>query len=203
MATLLYPKQLEELDETGMTPLLIAAKAPVFKVRDLSDEGFMLEDRIYGDSDNDSDDDMDDAERSDSGQPSVLDILVNACPRAARIQGSVGPFAGCLPLHLAVATGKPWNEGIKTILSAHPEAISSIDPKTGLYPFLQAATTDRPDGGVILELLKKDPSLAAYSPNQRQQQQNINSCPELIATTSALEVRKDTVRFCIENNKYQ
>ena len=58
MATVLYPKQLEELDEMGMTPLLIAAKAPIFKVRDLSDEGFMLEDRIYGDSDNESDNDI-------------------------------------------------------------------------------------------------------------------------------------------------
>jgi Ankyrin repeats (3 copies)/Ankyrin repeat len=163
MATILYPKQLIEIDEMGMTPLLIASKAPIYKVRDLSDDGFMLEDRVYGDSDSDSDHDMDDGDRADSGQPSVLEILVNANPFAARIESQFGPNKGRLPLHLAVATGKPWNEGIKSVLAAFPEAISRIDPLTGLYPFLQAATTERPECGVILELLKKDPSLAVLS----------------------------------------
>ncbi|KAG7349297.1 ankyrin repeat domain protein [Nitzschia inconspicua] len=165
MATILYPKQLVELDEMGMTPLLIASKAPIYKVRDLSDEGFMLEDRVYGDSDTDSDHDMDDADRVDSGQPSVLDILVTADPSAARIEGRFGSCRGRLPLHLAVATGKPWNEGIKSILAAYPEAISRIDPLTGLYPFQQAAASDRPECSVIFELLKKDPSLAILSPS--------------------------------------
>jgi hypothetical protein len=123
----------------------------------------MLEDRVYGDSDSDSDHDMDDGDRADSGQPSVLEILVNANPFAARIESQFGPNKGRLPLHLAVATGKPWNEGIKSVLAAFPEAISRIDPLTGLYPFLQAATTERPECGVILELLKKDPSLAVLS----------------------------------------
>lgn len=163
MATILYPKQLVELDEMGLSPLLIASKAPVYKVRDLSDEGFMLEDRVYGDSDTDSDHDMEDGDRADSGQPSVLDILVNASPGAACIESRLGPFRGRLPLHMAVATGKPWNEGIKSILAAYPEAVSRIDPVTGLYPFLHAAASERPDCSVILELLKKDPSLAVLS----------------------------------------
>ena len=197
MATVLYPKQLEEPDEMGMTPLLIAANAPIFKVRDLSDEGFMLEDRIYGDSDNESDDDMDDGERGDSGQPSVLDILVGANPRAARISCSLGPLAGRLPLHVAIASSKPWNEGIKTILSAYPEAISSIDPESGLFPFLQAASTDRPDCGIILELLKKDPSLAVLSPNPHQ---DMISCRGPLSAaaapkTKSLPLREDAMSF--------
>jgi hypothetical protein len=159
MAAVLYPKQLEELDEVGMTPLLIASRAPIFKVRDLSDEGFMLEDRVYGDSEN-GNDDMNDDERTDSIQPSVLDILVNAGPRAACIAcTNAGPWNGRLPLHVAIAAGKPWTEGIKGLLAAYPDAISIIDPQTGLFPFLQAAATDRQDCGTILELLKKDPSL--------------------------------------------
>ena len=159
MAAVLYPKQLEELDEVGMTPLLIASQAPIFKVRDLSDEGFMLEDRVYGDGEN-GNDDMNDDERTDSTQPSVLDILVTASPRAACIASTnEGPWKGRLPLHLAIATGKPWSEGIKSVLTAYPDAISIIDPQTGLFPFLQAATSDQPDCGTILELLKKDPSL--------------------------------------------
>ena len=195
MATILYPKQLEELDEMGMTPLLIAAKSPIFKVRDLSDEGFMLEDRIYGDSDSESDNDMDDGERGDSGQPSVLDILVNANPRAAKIASSMGSFAGRLPLHVAVASGKPWNEGIKTILNAYPEAISRVDPKTNLYPFLQAAAVDRPDCGIILELLKKDPSLAVYSPNMQQ------AAARAAQEAKAIPSRQDSMLICIENKK--
>jgi hypothetical protein len=163
MATILYPKQLVEMDEMDMTPLLIASKAPIYKVRDLSDEGFMLEDRVYGDSDTDSDHDMDVGERADSSQPSVLDILVNADPKAARIASRLGPNRGRLPLHIAVATGKPWNEGIKSLLAAFPEAISRVDPLTRLYPFLQAAVSERPECSVILELLRKDPSLAVLS----------------------------------------
>ena len=129
----------------------------------------MLEDRIYGDSDNESDNDMDDGERGDSVQPSVLDILVGANPLAATIPTSMGSFAGRLPLHIAIDSGKPWNEGIKTILSAYPQAISRVDPVTNLYPFLQAAAANRPDCGIILELLKKDPSLAVYSPSVQNQ----------------------------------
>lgn len=177
MATKLYPKQLEQRDETGMTPLLIAAKTPLFKVRDLSDEGFMLEDRVYGDSDNDSDDEMEDGERADSGQPSVLDILVAACPRAAQIPSSMGPCQGRLALHLAIATGKPWMEGIKTILNAYPGAISRVDPKTKLYPFLQAAVADHPDCGTILELLRKDPSQCVYSPTGPPSKQDTKDSP--------------------------
>lgn len=168
MATRLYPKQLLDVDESGMTPLLIAAKAPIYKVRDLSDDGFMLEDRIYGDSDSDSHHEMEDGDRADSGQPSVLEILIDAAPWAARIEGKFGLSSGRLPLHLAIARGKPWNEGIKNILAAYPEAIARRDPATGLYPFLQAASSERPDCGVILELLKKDPTLAVVSPSTRQ-----------------------------------
>jgi hypothetical protein len=142
MATILYPKQLVELDELDMTPLLIASKAPIYKARDLSDDGFMLEDRFYGDGETDSDHDMEMGERADSSQPSVLDILVNANPNAARISSRLGPNRGRLPLHIALATGKTWNEGIKSILAAYPEAISRVDPLTGLYPFLQAAASE-------------------------------------------------------------
>jgi hypothetical protein len=48
IAAAVYPRQLDEKDENGMTPLMIAAQAPIFKVRDLSDEGYSLGDVIYG-----------------------------------------------------------------------------------------------------------------------------------------------------------
>ena len=53
-----------------------------------------------------------------------------ANPNAARIRSSMGSTCGRLPLHLAIASGKPWSEGIKSILSAYPDAISKVDPKT-------------------------------------------------------------------------
>jgi ankyrin repeat protein len=51
IAAAVYPRQLDEKDENGMTPLMIAAQAPIFKVRDLSDEGYTLGDVIYGGDD--------------------------------------------------------------------------------------------------------------------------------------------------------
>jgi ankyrin repeat protein len=54
MACCFHPHQLVEKDENGLTPLLIAAQAPVYKVRDLSDDGYTLEDHILGSNDNDS-----------------------------------------------------------------------------------------------------------------------------------------------------
>lgn len=161
IAAIVHPQQLQERDEMGMTPLLIAAAAPVFKVRDLSDEGYLLEDQIHGDGDelngcesfnrDDNDCDM---------EPSVIDILVEANPYAASIpSGSKRQF----PLHVAIASGKRWNEGVQSILHVYPEALGKIDPDTGLYPFLQSAVIERPDCGTILELLRKDPSLVTLT----------------------------------------
>jgi Ankyrin repeats (3 copies) len=157
IASIVHPKQLLERDENGMTPLLIAAAAPIFKVRDLSDRGYLLEDQIHGDEDDltDRDSSHEDGDDPDE-EPSVIEILVRADPGAAAIPSVPG---GRLPLHVAIASGKPWSQGIQTILNAHPEALGRIDPDTGLYPFLQSAVTERPDCGTILNLLRKDPTL--------------------------------------------
>ena len=152
IATIVHPNQIEEKDEEGMTPLLIAAQAPIFKVRDLSDEGYLLEDRIHGD---DTYSETLHEEDQDSSQPSVIDILIQAGADAACIPDSLGR----LPLHLAIGSGKRWGEGVKAILEAYPEALSHVDVVTGLHPFLQAAAGDRSDCGTIFELLRKDPSL--------------------------------------------
>lgn len=64
IATILHPEQVTQWDEMGMTPLAIAARAPIFKVHDLSDDGYELEDQIHGDNssqyDEDEDERMDD-----------------------------------------------------------------------------------------------------------------------------------------------
>lgn len=155
IATIVYKDQLLLRDESGMTPLLIASKTPVYKVRDLSDDGYMLEDRIHGD---DTDDEAAYEEDLDTSQPSVIDILTEAAPSAASM---VDP-SGRLALHLAIDTGKRWHQGVKAILDAYPDALSHEDFVDGLIPFLQASTAQRPDTGTIFELLRRDPALLMH-----------------------------------------
>lgn len=161
LSTLIHPELLSEKDEKGRTPLSIAAQTEIFKVRDLTDEGYMLEDRIHGD-DTFNDTENDDGPDS-SSQPSVIDILLEAKPEAASIPDNQGR----LPLHLAISSGKTWSQGVKAILKANPDTLTSPDPTTGLQPFLQAASSSNPDLGTILELLKKDPSMAKEAITRR------------------------------------
>ena len=157
IATSIYPQQLDEKNENGLTPLLIAAQAPTFKVRDLSDEGYLLEDRIHGDT---TDDDEGNQEDNDvaSGQASVIDILLNASSFAACIPDP----GGRLPLHLALESGKRWNQGIKGIISCYPDALSIPDCKTGLTPFQLAASCAKPDLTTLFETMRANPSLVHY-----------------------------------------
>jgi ankyrin repeat protein len=152
ISTIVHPQNLAQKDENGMTPLLIAAQAPIFQVRDLSDDGYLLEDRIHGD---DIYNEAAHEEDQDCSQPSVIDILIEAGADAACIPDPNGK----LPLHLAIASGKRWNEGVRALLEACPDALSHPDVETGLLPFLLAAVVERADCGTILELLRKDPSL--------------------------------------------
>ena len=169
IAAIIQPNHLEQKDENGMTPLLIAAQAPIFKVRDLSDEGYLLEDRIHGD---DTYNEATNEEDPDCSQPSVIDILVDAGPNGACIPDTHGR----LPLHLAIESGKRWSEGVKAILEAYPDALSQVDVKTSLLPFMQAASVEQPDCGTIFDLLRKDPSLVKYSqPKGRKNDPNDNA----------------------------
>ena len=67
MATVVYRDQLLEKDEQGMTPLLLAAQAPIYKFQDIADDGSeldeLLEDHLYGDDDHDKDDQEDTTNR--------------------------------------------------------------------------------------------------------------------------------------------
>mmetsp|Transcript_31069 Transcript_31069/g.47585 ORF Transcript_31069/g.47585 Transcript_31069/m.47585 type:complete len:566 (-) Transcript_31069:104-1801(-) len=157
IATIVHPDQLEERDGNGLLPLMIAASAPIFKVHDLSDEGYQLEDRIHGD-DNTNDNEEGNEDYQDGAgalQPSVIQILLGASSLAA----SVPDPSGRLPLHLAIASNKRWNEGVKDILNAYPDALMLTDKHTMLLPFMLAAATDKPDLSTIFELLKSNPVL--------------------------------------------
>ena len=46
---------------------------------------------------------------------------------------------GQLPLHLALTSGKEWEEGVRALVRLHPDGVRKKDPLTGLYPFMLAA----------------------------------------------------------------
>ena len=163
IATIIYPHQADEKDQNGLTPLLIAARAPIFKVRDLSDEGYLLEDRIHGDNVADGDENNDNENDDNSpGQPSVIEILLSASELAACVPNPEGR----LPIHLALECGKQWNQGIKDIIQCYPEALCIPDSRTGLVPFQIAATTTAVDLTTVFEVVRYNPSLLQLAPEK-------------------------------------
>jgi len=174
IATCLYPHQLLETDDFGRRPASVAAMAPLFKVHDLTFRGYSYINGVghVGNSGPDT-------EASNSIEPhlaiqmdgtiievpSVLEILVKAEPSVA-CEDWVGPSFSSPLLHLALVHGKGWNDGVKSIVEANPDAVSVRDSQSGLMPFMLAAASS---GGslmspahqitTILELLKRAPEL--------------------------------------------
>jgi ankyrin repeat protein len=91
----------------------------------------------------------------------ILDLVKNAA--------FVRDHDNRLPIHHAVERGMSWSNGLKDIVDANPTAVSEIDCKTCLYPFLSAAISS--GGGVIsccdlnslYSLLQMNPELTKCS----------------------------------------
>jgi ankyrin repeat protein len=162
IAALVYASQLDQRDENGLTPLMIACETPIFKVRDLSDDGYMLEDVIYGDNDTQDQFVADDApEQISSCEPSVIQILLHANQDAASSSACVPDPMGRLPLHLALESHKRWSDGLQQLVDVYPEALAIPDPTSKLVPFLLAAVGERADTSTVYEMLRLNPSLFA------------------------------------------
>jgi ankyrin repeat protein len=118
IATKVYRDQLLVKDEHGMTPLLIASQAPIYKFQDISYDGTdleeMLEEHLYA-TDEDTSMKADEEEDDDSCRtiviPSVIDILVEADPAAAKIADP----SGKRPLHHAIDSGKTASQGVRAL----------------------------------------------------------------------------------------
>lgn len=152
IAIILHTEELEKADKDGKLPLHIAIAAPVYKVHDLSEDGYDMN-RIYDNYDDEcQNNDDDDTDEIDC--PSVIDVLIEANPRPSRTPDA----AGRLPLNLALAFGKSWKEGVRAILGAYPEALSLPDSQTGLYSFMLAAEKGA-SLCTIFELIKANPEL--------------------------------------------
>ncbi|KAL3804388.1 hypothetical protein HJC23_011316 [Cyclotella cryptica] len=170
IATILYPDQLMIPDEDGCLPLHIAAKAPVYRVHDLGGEGFSIDDAVFDDYEVNrrhsaiqlgeviySHKKDDDVCENPLNEPSVIDILLGVARSAARVPDPNGR----LPLHAAIGSGKAFDQGVRGLVNAHPEALFIPDVETKLYPFMLAATAgaDKKSCSTIFELMKLTPEL--------------------------------------------
>ena len=84
-----------------------------------------------------------------------LSIVLSAYPGAA----CVADAEGRLPLEIAIASGKKWEDGVEMIFLANPAAVLHQDPNTHLYPFMQGATLADPCLSTIYALLRANPDL--------------------------------------------
>lgn len=67
---------------------------------------------------------------------SMLRVILNAYPMATNQRD----HNGCLPFHLAIKAGMAWDDGMKDVFMVAPEALRVLEPNTGLYPFMLAAS---------------------------------------------------------------
>ena len=176
IAMVLFPEELLRRGEQNRLPIHIAAVAPVYAVNDLRGEGFTIEDAFI-------DDDPDAARpkrkksQSKYKEPSVIDILLSGEPMAARERDHNGQ----LPLHVAIMRGKTLDEGVQALVEAYPDALTTPDSQTNLYPFMLAASVGRGRGdcGTIYALLRAAPDLVLLALAGEDQDDEGKLSPEL------------------------
>jgi ankyrin repeat protein len=128
IAAALYSNRLNNRDNHGRTPLMMAAAAPIYKHRDLGDSGFL--DILHGE----------DAAEPQVDYPSVIEILLTANVEAASQGACLTDPSGRLALHMALETGKDWHKhGVEQLVAAFPDSLSVADRSSKLYPFMLAA----------------------------------------------------------------
>lgn len=90
-------------------------------------------------------------------EPSVIDILLDAAPEAAKIRDPTGR----LPLHSAIGHGKAYDQGVQGLIEAYPQALEVPDTETQLYPFMLAGTAgkSKKNCSTIFELMRMSPDL--------------------------------------------
>lgn len=172
IATKVYPYQIHERDENGRTPLMIAAAAPIYKVRNLSDEGYSLEDFVLSSTSStptteavenlrevataNLENNIDAA--NNTKYPSVIEILLQANNDNPCQGAELSDPSGRLPLHLALMSGKGWSDGIQQLIEAYPESLCLPDRSSRLYPFMLAASRVNCDISLVYEILRLNPN---------------------------------------------
>ena len=72
--------------------------------------------------------------------------------------GKIDKF-GRLPLHYAIASGRPYDNATKAIIKAAPQALQTRDSITHLYPFMMAAVGKHSDINWVYNFLTEVPDL--------------------------------------------
>jgi len=120
MAVRLYPDELTKENGNGDTPLSIL----------LSSINIHRSDLGWGTIENHG---ITNVEAMD-----MMQTVLWADPNAAAVVNRDGR----LPLHLAIANGAHWSNGVEDIFLANPKAISIRDPITRLFPFMHASVSN-------------------------------------------------------------
>ena len=85
---------------------------------------------------------------------SVVQSLISAYPEAIN-----RCCQGRLPLHLAIDSGRKWENGVEDIVYAGPNNLDCVDPHSGLVPFLQAASLPSTDLSSVFSILRENPAV--------------------------------------------
>ena len=105
------------------------------------------------------------------------------------------------PIHMALVSKKTWNDGIASIVAAYPEAVTSFDPITKLYPFMMAATTTTTTATIATTYKENQNSKYDAVQNnyyeikeQKQKKQIMKDCT-MLPTTKRKEDEEDTKKL--------
>lgn len=89
----------------------------------------------------------------------VIRQLINIFPEAAKQFDKMQR----LPLHYAILCCREYNDCVNDLVGAAPFALSSIDPNTGLYPFMMSAS-NQSSLSTTYKLLREEPSVLQQQP---------------------------------------
>lgn len=127
-----YPKATRNRNDAGDLPIHLSAKSASFYSWCMSNE-------------------------VSSSHPCNTNLLLRADPETAKLRDG----AGRLPLHLAIMSNKPWNNGISSLLKEFPTALTIPEPTTGLLPFMMASVGKEASLNTVFQLLIAFPCACA------------------------------------------
>jgi hypothetical protein len=98
----------------------------------------------------------------------AIDHVIACDSNAAAEKNSDGQY----PLVLALLSGREWSEGIQNLFEAARHVVAERDSKTGLYPFMLAATTCKKEAvNTTYMLLRAHPDVCIKDMAARQKEE--------------------------------